>query len=75
MAIVMNMSSYFIERDEVEEYGEEVLCAGWNPVLDLACQNSATAASNRPLKPLVMPPELASVDAELFLRNMYACQR
>jgi hypothetical protein len=72
MTIVMDMSSCKIERDDGDEYGEEVLYAGWNPALDLACRPSACAASGAPM---VMPPELATADMELFLRNMYACQR
>jgi hypothetical protein len=75
MVIVMNMSSYGFEHNEVEEYGDEILCAGWNPVLDSACQHFASTASSRPLKPLVMPPDLAAADMELFLRNMYAWQQ
>ena len=72
MGIVMNMSSYEIERDSMEnEYGEEVMYAGWNPIAALACQQQLAPGN----KQTAMPTDLAIVDAELFLEKMYACQR
>ncbi len=73
MSIIMNMSNYEIESDPMEaEYGEEILCAGWNPAVELACQQQmAVPASMHGF----MPPDLATMDAELFLQKMYACQR
>ncbi len=72
MGIVMNMSNYEIERDLMEnEYGEEVMYAGWNPVVALACQQQLAPGN----KQTAMPTDLAMVDAELFLKKMYACQR
>jgi len=39
MKVTMNMSNYEIEHETTEaEYGDEVLCAGWNPEIDSACQ-------------------------------------
>lgn len=72
MGIVMNMSSYETERDESmeSEYGEEIMRAGWNPAVALACQQSVSAEQQ-----LKMPPDLATVDVELFLKKIYACQR
>jgi hypothetical protein len=74
MGIVMNMSSYEIERDDAmeAEYGEEVLYSGWNPAVALACQQHALYRTDRQM---AMPPILAAVDAEVFLQKMYACQR
>ena len=73
MSIVMNMSSYEIEQDPVEnEYGEEVMYAGWNPVIALTCQQQQLVPDG---KQAAMPTDLAMVDAELFLKKMYACQR
>ena len=70
MGVVMDMSSYEIERSETE-YGEEVLCSGWNPALNLACQQiPQTEAEHGKL-----PPSLATVDAETFLQRMYTYQR
>lgn len=64
----MDMSSYEIERDEaiMADYSDEVLCAGWIPALGLHEAHS---------EHVEMPPTLARVDADTFLRNMYAWQR
>jgi len=73
MGIVMNMSSYEIERGDESmelEYGEEIMRAGWNPAVALACQQPATAGQRAQI-----PPDLATVDAALFLQKIYACQR
>jgi len=74
MGVVMNMSSYEIERNDAmaEEYGEEVLCSGWNPVVALACQQYSLPESGRQMG---MPSSLATVDAETFLQQMYTFQR
>ncbi len=72
MGVVMNMSSYEIERDSMEaEYGEEVMCAGWNPAVALVCQQQMVVPTDRQME---MPADLAAVNAELFLQRMYACQ-
>jgi hypothetical protein len=74
MGVVMNMNSYEIECDDAmeAEYGEEVLCSGWNPVVALACQQHTLSRANRQM---TIPSSLATVDAEVFLQKMYACQR
>ena len=74
MGVVMNMSSYEIERDDAmeAEYGAEVLCSGWNPAVALECQLHLLAATN---PQMAMPSSLAAVDAEVFLQKMYAFQR
>jgi hypothetical protein len=71
MTIVMNMSSYEIERVEevVESYGDEVMYAGWNP--QLAQTEVAHIAPAHP----AFPPSLGEADIEAFLRKMYANQR
>jgi len=68
MAIVMNMTSYKIERDvsTEAEYGDEIVCAGWNPSVALACQQTV-----RTEKRSTMPAELAEVDVEKFLKKIY----
>ena len=68
----MDMSSYEIEHDEAmaPDYNDEVLCAGWIPALALH-QAQLHGCENRP----AMPVDLRTVDAELFLRRMYAYQR
>lgn len=72
MGIVMDMSSYEIERSNAPEagYDDEVLYSGWNPTVALACQHAVTHERN-----MIMPSSLASVDAETFLEKMYAYQR
>ena len=74
MGIVMDMSSYEVERDEAleAEYGAEVLYAGWNPALNLSCQQYDFAHTDGHAE---MPASLAAADAELFLQKMYAFQR
>jgi hypothetical protein len=73
MGIVMNMSSYEIERDPKEsEYGEEVAYSGWNPAVALMHRQVAAESATRQA---AMPASLAMVDAEAFLQKMYACQR
>jgi len=64
--VCMDMSSYEIECEEASGYGDEVLCAGWVPALALHQPHQ-----ERP----VLPPDLAAVDVEAFLRKMYAFQR
>lgn len=73
MQIIMDMSSYEIEHNSTdEEYSEEVMRSGWNPAVNLACQQVMTEST---CKKSAMPPELATVDPELFLQKMYAYQR
>jgi hypothetical protein len=67
--MTMDMSSFAVESDSLVtvEYGDEVLNAGWNPVLALQ-QNFAS-------EHMAMPLSLASVDVVAFLKRMYASQR
>jgi len=64
--MIMNMSQGNIERDEPEtaEYGDEILCSGWNPVVAMA--QLIPENQHRSI-----PVELANVDVELFLKKMY----
>lgn len=70
MAITTNMSDYEIDSTTAE-YDDEIMCAGWNPDIDLACQHL-------PLEPsdshMAMPADLTSEVSELFLRKMYSYQ-
>lgn len=73
MGIVMDMSSYEIESDPSDVgYSDEVLCSGWNPAINLICQQVVVEQTSRKTS---MPAELAIVDAELFLQKMYSYQR
>lgn len=73
MNIVMNMSSYVIERElsSVED-AEDAQKSGWNPALEVACRSVAENPLNRHI---AFPPSLANVEVEHFLRAMYAAQR
>ena len=64
----MDMSSYEVERGNAmaSGYGDEVLCAGWIPSL-AKCQPTSEKTT--------LPADLIAVDAEVFLRKMYASQR
>jgi hypothetical protein len=69
----MNMSGYEIEREivAVEEYGDEVMCAGWNPQLELASDLPVMAVD----KHAAFSRELANMDIDAFLQKMYKFQR
>lgn len=73
MSIVMNMSGYEIEREEVltEEYDDEVMCAGWNPQLALVGERPVAAID----KHAGFPDALACVNVDTFLQKMYKFQR
>jgi hypothetical protein len=71
MAITTNMSNYEIGTDSIgAEYGDEIMCAGWNPDVGLVCQNLHEPSDTH----MVMPADLVTENSELFLRKMYACQ-
>lgn len=73
MSITMNMNSYEIESASMEaEYGDEVMCAGWNPAVDLVCQQQLCVSME---KRLDIPADLTAVIVESFLEKMYAYQR
>lgn len=73
MSITMNMNGYEVERADVaeEEYGEEVMCAGWNPQLELIRNYPVTEMDKR----AAFARELANVDIASFLQKMYLFQR
>lgn len=46
MGIVINANSYGTAYDAMEaQYGEEIMCTGWNPTVALVCQQQ-TACVN-----------------------------
>jgi hypothetical protein len=73
MAAIMEKSAYEIERVAVmtEEYGDEVLCAGWNPQLALATEQPVVTGQRH----VKFPADLANADVDAFLQRMYQCQR
>jgi hypothetical protein len=58
-----------IEREAPvnEEYGDEVLCAGWNPQLTLAAENPVSQIDRHD----GLPANLANMDIDNFLKKMY----
>lgn len=64
--MIMNMSQGNIEHDEPAtiEYGDEILCSGWNPVV--AMMQLVPEDKHKSF-----PAELANVDVEQFLKKMY----
>ncbi len=62
---VMNMDGY-----EVEEYGDEVLDAEWNPQLVLSNHDPAIPANRH----VDLHPAVANMDIDGFLRKMYEYQ-
>ena len=65
MSIVMNMSSYEIERDPVESGGsEDAGYRNWSAPVALMCQQQLLVPSSRQM---AMPIDLVAMDAELFL--------
>ncbi|MFN7085264.1 MAG: hypothetical protein ACK4N4_01400 [Burkholderiales bacterium] len=51
-----------------EDYGVEVLCASWNPVVAAVAEPVVAHACR---EPLAAPAE---VDADAFLEQFYRCQ-
>ena len=72
MTVVMNMSGYEIEREEVaaEEYGDEVMYAELMPQLVLVSDSHVPEVGNR----TEFPSGLADVDINAFLKKMYEYQ-
>ncbi len=54
----------------VEEYGDEVLCAEWNPQLAQAAELPETELNRH----VVLPADLVKVDVDTFLNRMYEHQ-
>ena len=49
-----------------EDYGVEVLCAGWNPLVAVAVEPSGRCGP--------IPADLSTADTENFLKQFYRCQ-
>ena len=82
MKTTMDMSSYEVEEDAMDiEYGEEILSAGWNPAVDLVCEQLLQIPSNEEmalaaeLPTLETAEDVSSAVSEIFLRKMYSYQR
>jgi hypothetical protein len=73
MTILMNMSGFEIEREEVatDEYCDEVMYAELIPQLVQINDSHAMEVGKR----AELPAELANVDIDAFLKRMYESQR
>jgi hypothetical protein len=58
------------ETQVVEEYGDEVLCAEWNPQLAQAAQLPESELNRH----VVLPADLIKEDVDTFLNRMYEHQ-
>lgn len=67
--IVMDMNGSDIEHAApmVEEYGDEVMCAGWNPQLTQVSE-APVAQVNQHVN---LHADVASIDVDAFLKKMY----
>ena len=82
MRTTMDMSSYEIEQDAMDiEYGEEIMSAGWNPAVDLVCEQLLQVPTDEEmsmaaeLAMLNTPDDVSTAVSEIFLRKMYSYQR
>lgn len=71
--IAMNLDECDIDHEALldEEYGEEVMSAGWNPQLPLAGE-SPVAEINKHINLL---DDLVNSDIDTFLKTVYENQR
>jgi len=69
--VTMNRCDGNVETDHSIVYGDEVMCAGWNPALALQpCPTNGKATRARPIS-----ADLAALEVDAFLNRMYAYQR
>ena len=74
MGSAMKMSNYEMDLDSMdEEYGDEIMSAGWNPEVDQVCQQLQLLPVGEHAH-MHMEAEPSPVIAELFLRRMYSYQ-
>jgi hypothetical protein len=58
------------ETQVVEEYGDEVLCAEWNPQLAQAAELPVSELNRH----VALPADLVNEDVDTFLTRMYEHQ-
>ncbi|OFZ66994.1 MAG: hypothetical protein A2V79_07430 [Betaproteobacteria bacterium RBG_16_56_24] len=67
------MSDFEIEGEGLDlEYGEEIMNTGWNPDIALVKEQLQYVPTS---EQMIIPDDLATVAAEVFLRKMYSYQR
>lgn len=66
----MKRNNYGIDLDLMEtEYGDEIMCAGWNPDINLVSQQLQLVPAS---EQMTMPIDYGMVILELCLRRMYS---
>jgi hypothetical protein len=70
--IKFNVRGFSIEREApiVQEYGDEVMLAGWNPQVAEASELARAMDDTH----IPLPVGLLSVDVDTFLQRMYEYQ-
>lgn len=70
-SVLTNMCSICLRNETIllEEYDDEVMCAGWNPQLAALVQ-SCTLIS----KQVTLLARWTHEDVDTFLQKIYACQ-
>lgn len=75
MMVTMDMCSAKVD----DGYSPEVMCAGWNPEIEVMQGKAAALATqlirHQSQRASGMSPDLATLDAEAFLERMYVFQR
>ncbi len=56
------------DPSQPEDYGVEVLCASWNPVVTAVAEPAGHAGRE-------LPDGLSAADADSFLKLFYRCQK
>jgi hypothetical protein len=82
MITVRDMSCNEIEKETIAiEYGEEIMCAGWNPAVNLVCEQLQEVITAELIPMTVKLAALNSLDndsmvePETYLNNLYRFQR
>ena len=82
MINLIDMSCNEIEDEAMAiEYGEEILCAGWNPAVNLVCEQLQEVITAELIPMAVKLAALNSLDndsmvePETYLKNLYRFQR
>ena len=78
----MNTGSHEFGVDEQAiEYGEEVMCAGWNPAVNLVSEQLEEVLADEQLvtaeklAALSTPDDVAAAVSDIFLKKIYSSQR
>jgi len=82
MITVRDMSCNEVEQETIAiEYGEEIMCAEWNPAVNLVCEQLQEVITAELIPMAVKLAALNSLDndamvePETYLNNLYRCQR